>query len=251
MLEEYIATAIEHSRASESGDFRRANRCADRLAELRDALQASGKLRQVLRPLLRHHEPAVALWAAADLLLAGPDNDALEALERVAREHAGTSLGFDARITLEEWRAGRLGASPAASQPVQESETPRAIVHPAQPDLAGYVDTDGSVRIAPASGASWADEGVIEIAGDVYLSLDEMGVLQAVTFRPPVAEWQPLSPVPRPPRCREAGQIAFAREDTNVYYYDPPLGVRLLADYEQGVFRASFGDQGGRVGDDW
>lgn len=107
--ESVIELVREYSRsAAEAGRLdipsRRQNRAADRVAavyrELRDRDQ-----REALLPLLGSDNPGVRGWAAAHALEFAPEK-AISVLEASFADPF--PHGFNAEMTLKEWRAGRL-----------------------------------------------------------------------------------------------------------------------------------------------
>jgi hypothetical protein len=72
------------------------------------------KGREAFRALLADDSAHVRCWIAGQLLSEG-DANAAPVLEAIVR--AGGPLGFDAEMTLEQWRKGRLG-SPFGSSDV-------------------------------------------------------------------------------------------------------------------------------------
>ena len=103
----YIAEVTEYGRWSEKGDSRKVNAAYDRikaaLAKLRTSAD-SGEV--VLLELLDHPNGWVRLFAATDLLPLRADR-ASPILEDLVSGPPG-ELRFDARMVLQEWRAGRL-----------------------------------------------------------------------------------------------------------------------------------------------
>jgi hypothetical protein len=79
----------------------------DRVVAARDALRLlPDKGQAFLLSCLADKDPSVVSWAAF-YLLPLRETEAVKALERVA--NGGTRLiAFNAEITLDEWRAGRL-----------------------------------------------------------------------------------------------------------------------------------------------
>ena len=61
---------------------------------------------QFLRSCLADNDPSVVSWAAF-YLLPFKEAEAVKALERVAKGDTRL-IAFNAEITLDEWRAGRL-----------------------------------------------------------------------------------------------------------------------------------------------
>jgi hypothetical protein len=106
LLSDYAATAKKHMEASNSGNYRVANRAYDRLVKLRRELMDRGASgRSALLSLLGHVDPEVRVWAAADCLPV----DTTKA-EQVLSDlvHCSGIVALTAETTLDEWKAGRL-----------------------------------------------------------------------------------------------------------------------------------------------
>ena len=102
----YRSAASEHGRHSATGDHEKANPQAESLAAAYRELRRRGEESQrLLLPLLHDEDPSVRAWAGAHAL-----EFASEAGEATLEDLAeGDSLSaFTARMTLREWRQGRL-----------------------------------------------------------------------------------------------------------------------------------------------
>jgi hypothetical protein len=109
ILQGYVRGAIEHGLANDAGDAERMNVAFEQIvSNLRQLDSMSGGIRDALVPLLAHQNDHVRGWAAAHLLRSHSTQAELILEELVQR---GGSAGFDARITLREWRAGRFTPS--------------------------------------------------------------------------------------------------------------------------------------------
>lgn len=103
----YTEAARVHATATESGDYKKANRAADLLAAIYAELRRRGQKSQMaLLPLLSHDDPGVRGWAASHALEFSA-SDGQRVLEDLIATNKGF-LGLDAKTTLEEWRKGRL-----------------------------------------------------------------------------------------------------------------------------------------------
>ena len=106
LLDEYVTSAIAHGQATLSGANREGGRHADNIARLYSAIRSLGTVaRQSLLALLEHNDHSVRVWAAAHSLEYAPEM-AKPVLE-VEASRPGM-IGFSAKMTLEEWRKGRL-----------------------------------------------------------------------------------------------------------------------------------------------
>jgi len=106
LIETYRIAAAEHGRATESGDYRVGNRAHDRLAKAYRILRGRGPESQAkVLPLLQDSDVGVQAWAAAHAMEFEPAAGE-PVLSKLARQPGLISLG--AKMTLREWRAGRL-----------------------------------------------------------------------------------------------------------------------------------------------
>lgn len=106
LIEEYRAAAALHGAATESGDYRVANRNHDLVAEIYSELRVRGAdAQRQLLILLDDVDPHVRGWAAAHALDFAPDRG-----ERVLRRLVAEQgvAGLNAEMTLEEWSKGSL-----------------------------------------------------------------------------------------------------------------------------------------------
>ena len=102
----YRRAADAHGSASESGDYKTANPYAEEIAEVfRELRQRGEESLSELLVLLNDPSDYVRAWAASHALTFAPA-DAEPVLVELSG-HPGAS-GLSARMTLHEWRAGRL-----------------------------------------------------------------------------------------------------------------------------------------------
>lgn len=107
LIEQYVDSAVKHGRASQVGRHEDANAAYEVLARAYRELRRRGPQAQdLLRPLLAHPDPFVRAWAGAHALEFAPEEG--EATLRALADTDPGLAGFDAKITLDEWRAGRL-----------------------------------------------------------------------------------------------------------------------------------------------
>ena len=106
LIETYRVAAIEHRKATDSGDFKVGNLAHDRLAGAYRTLRSRGSASQAkLLALLDDKDIGVRGWVGAHALEFAPDVG--EPVLIALATEAGFE-GFDAEMTLKEWRAGRL-----------------------------------------------------------------------------------------------------------------------------------------------
>lgn len=106
LIERYIAAASAHHRATEEGRPTIGNKQHDIVAGVYRELRRRGDLaRRRLLPLLAHPDVGVRGWAAAHALEFSP-GDGEPVLAAIAG--LGGLTGFNAKMTLEEWKKGRL-----------------------------------------------------------------------------------------------------------------------------------------------
>ncbi|WP_169791508.1 DUF2019 domain-containing protein [Sandaracinus amylolyticus] len=101
----YADAARRHEQGTNDADPRKANRAARELTRLWKQIRRSDEQLAEFVELLGHEALSVRLWAATHLLPIDPLR-AERAIEELTREPG--ILGFGARMTLQEWRAGRL-----------------------------------------------------------------------------------------------------------------------------------------------
>lgn len=106
LVETYRSAASDHGRANASGDYRTGNRAHERLALAYRTLRARGPASQAkLLQLLPDRDVGVQGWAAAHALEFSPAAGEPVLVELAAQPGL---VGFSAKMTLQEWRAGRL-----------------------------------------------------------------------------------------------------------------------------------------------
>jgi hypothetical protein len=101
---DYRKYAEAYGRAVERADAKAANRMFDKINAIGPKLRAHGMQGQaVLRRLKKDRSDVIASWAATDSL---PEAEGLAVLDAIGKK-AG-SIAFDAEMTAEQWRAGKL-----------------------------------------------------------------------------------------------------------------------------------------------
>jgi hypothetical protein len=105
--ERFVQATREHGRAIQLGNSSEANNAADIIASaLLEIRRVDDRGESVLLKYLNDDDYSVVSWAALYLLpLREPE--ATAALERVAQS-GQPRIGFAAKMTLREWRDGRL-----------------------------------------------------------------------------------------------------------------------------------------------
>ena len=103
----YVDAARAHGDATEKGDHKSANRCAETLGTLYKQICESGEPgAQALRSLMSHRDQSVRYWAAYHCLPYAPLE--VEATLAEIAKGRGTLVSFSAQITVEQWRRGGL-----------------------------------------------------------------------------------------------------------------------------------------------
>jgi uncharacterized protein DUF2019 len=106
LLNLYERATIQHGRATESGDYKTANRESETIASVYRELRSRGlEAQKALLPLLHHSNIHVRVMAAADALEFAPDQGEPVLIE-IAQSRGIAPL--NARMTLQEWRKGNL-----------------------------------------------------------------------------------------------------------------------------------------------
>ncbi|WP_394841148.1 DUF2019 domain-containing protein [Pendulispora brunnea] len=105
LLIRYQEAASKHGTATRSGASEEANEAHDLIAATYAEIRRRGEQRKLL-PLLTDSDVGIRLWAAAHALEFAPEDGerVLQAIE--TGQHR--LLSFSAKVTLQEWRAGRL-----------------------------------------------------------------------------------------------------------------------------------------------
>ena len=96
--------AIRHTKASETGDSKAANRSYVDLINAKEYLRRNHRS-ELLVNLLKHESKGVQIWAARYLL---PVNETAATAVLEENSEGGGILSFGAKMTLTEWRAGNL-----------------------------------------------------------------------------------------------------------------------------------------------
>lgn len=106
LFDRYVAAARDHGAANTAFDSARLNRAANRIVSALRALDAVAPGRGVLAAALEIDDASVQTWAATHLLSTEHRLLAERTLEAVALCRG--IIGSNARIVLQQWRAGRL-----------------------------------------------------------------------------------------------------------------------------------------------
>lgn len=106
LIDAYRDAAKLHGELTESGDPKVANKAAKLVIAVYAELRRRGARAQAaLLPLLADPAPGVRLWSASHALEFSP-GDGEAVLTQLSS--GGQLIGFNAEMTLKEWRAGRL-----------------------------------------------------------------------------------------------------------------------------------------------
>lgn len=108
----FSSAARSHGAGTLEGDSVATNLAYRSIVEaLEDLRRAPDQGENALRELLTDEDPSVATWAAV-FLLPLDEQSASAVLERIAASGVPL-LAFNARMTLREWKAGRLNPTSA------------------------------------------------------------------------------------------------------------------------------------------
>lgn len=103
----FVEGAHQHGLYTVEGDAPATNRAYKKIIlALNELREMPDRGEGFLSNLLQNEDLSVVSWAASYLLGSRPE-EAVQALERVARD-ALPLIAFGAEMTLKEWRAGRL-----------------------------------------------------------------------------------------------------------------------------------------------
>jgi hypothetical protein len=107
LIKRYTDAATAYAFATETNDHARVFAARDEVAAVYGELRRLGlRAQRALLPLLEHAEMGVRAWAGVHALEFSPGDG-----ERVLTEVGDTpqsTLAFTVRVTLEQWREGRL-----------------------------------------------------------------------------------------------------------------------------------------------
>jgi hypothetical protein len=107
LISQYAEAAAAHGQGSWDGNYKKANRNYDIVANIRRELMERGEEgRMALLELLNHPDPHVRTSAAAYALQFAPER-AEAVLVEVGQSDVGI-VSFTAEMTLEQWRKGEL-----------------------------------------------------------------------------------------------------------------------------------------------
>jgi len=105
-VDTFVRAATAHGAATDSGDHKEANAAYTRMiAALKKIREHADEGNAILTDLLVHEDPHVRL-SAATFLLPLDEDAAIRVLEALASEPP--FVGFNAKMVLREWKAGRL-----------------------------------------------------------------------------------------------------------------------------------------------
>jgi hypothetical protein len=101
----YIDAAIIHGKTTMIGDYKLGNKQVLIMHNIYKLLKSSEEGRDILRSIMFENDPSVRTWAARDCLPYFPKE-----AERVLNEiqKLDNIFGFNAKITLNEWKKGNL-----------------------------------------------------------------------------------------------------------------------------------------------
>lgn len=106
LIKKYIAASINYGAAQEEGDSKKVNKNAAAIRKIRLQFKENYPLyAKELEPLLQHENDYVRLKSAFDLLPVMTDKAEETLLELSVRKGL---IGFEAEITLQEWKKGNI-----------------------------------------------------------------------------------------------------------------------------------------------
>ncbi len=107
LLQRYAASAAAHGRATETGDHKAANAAHESLSAVYRELRRRGtEAQRALLPLLEDRDIGVRAWAGAHALeFSAVDGERV--LTQIA-EIPKSLVSFSAKMTLRQWREGKL-----------------------------------------------------------------------------------------------------------------------------------------------
>ena len=106
VVEEFVDAVTKHGVAAEAGDYKTTNKQYRRYDALKKRLEQKGEAGwHAIHALLDHSNPWVRM-VAASTCLKHHEAEATKMLEALTREKG--IVGFNAKMVLHEWRAGRL-----------------------------------------------------------------------------------------------------------------------------------------------
>jgi hypothetical protein len=106
LVEEFVDAVTKHGAAADAADYKTTNKQYKRYDSLRKRLEKKGEAgRHAIHALLEHSNPWVRL-VAASIYLKYHEAEATKMIEALTREKS--IVGFNAKMVLREWRAGRL-----------------------------------------------------------------------------------------------------------------------------------------------
>ena len=104
-FEDYLLNAVSYGNTQRARDFTSGNKFATKLEKLGKQLRIEPDGQTYLLSLLNNEDMYVRVWAAKDCLFFN-STEAVSVLEALGKIEG--LFGTGARITLSEWRAGRL-----------------------------------------------------------------------------------------------------------------------------------------------
>lgn len=105
LIDQYVDVAINSGKAKEEGDYKSVNSYYDIIQRIRIEMKKDPQYVVKLEPLLQHDNEYVRLEAAFDLLPILSER-AENVLSELSKKRGLN--GFEAEMTLQEWKKGNL-----------------------------------------------------------------------------------------------------------------------------------------------
>jgi predicted KAP-like P-loop ATPase len=102
----YIDACIKHGVGTITGNYKMANKAANKIYEIVTELKKKNNL-ECLFNFIEHKNESVRLWSSSYLLDLDKEERAIITLKNLSRE-SKSLVSFSAKVILEEWKNGTL-----------------------------------------------------------------------------------------------------------------------------------------------